>query len=30
MTKDEVKRQAFAWHIPESLTLAAEPATDSH
>lgn len=30
MTKNEVKRQSLAWHVSESLMLAAEPATDSH
>jgi hypothetical protein len=30
MTKNEVKRQALAWHGSESLMLAVEPATDSH
>jgi hypothetical protein len=30
MAKNEVKRQAFAWHGSELLMLAAEPTMDSH
>ena len=30
MTKNEVKRPVLAWHISESMMLAADPARDSH